>query len=367
MVLPSPQVDRTHAATRRPVRVGIVLLAWAAAFAGLWLAREVLLLGFLGLLIAVVFSFPVGWLSRWMPRGVAVLLVLLLLGGMVAGLGALAAPILSREAGQLRERAPKAINSFRGWLERVQTATTGQGQGQNQGQGRNQTQGQQGQGGSSGQKAPEAVARIGEKALPALISFVSGVTAIVLVIVLGAFLVYQPDVYRRGVRSMIPPAHESTFDEAWTRVGRGLRKWVGGILVAMTLMGTVTAVGLALAGIEGWLLLAVLTFLGTFVPYVGAVASAVPGILSGLAQSPRHFVLAILVYVGVHVIEGYIVEPFVMRKAVQVRPALLLFGQGVMSAVFGLLGTVVTTPMLVCGQILVEYLWVERRLAKPPP
>src|SRR5437660_10731775 len=104
VVLLRTRVDRTPAATRRPFRVGLVLLAWAAVFAGLWLAREVLLLGFLGVLIAVVFSFPVDWLSRWMPRGVAGLLVLLLLGGLVAGLGALAGPILSRAARQLRER-----------------------------------------------------------------------------------------------------------------------------------------------------------------------------------------------------------------------------------------------------------------------
>jgi len=89
-------VDRTPAATRRPFRVGLVLLAWAAVFAGLWLAREVLLLGFLGVLIAVVFSFPVDWLSRWMPRGMAVLLVLVLLGGMLTALGFLAAPTLKR-------------------------------------------------------------------------------------------------------------------------------------------------------------------------------------------------------------------------------------------------------------------------------
>ena len=185
-----------------------------------------------------------------------------------------------------------------------------------------------------------------------------------LVIVLGAFLVYQPDVYRRGIRLLVPPEHEEVFDETWRRVGGGLRRWVGGIVISMTLMGTLTAIGLATIGIEQWLLLGVLTFLATFVPYVGAIASSVPGILAGLAQSPRHFLLAIAVYVGVHLVEGYIVEPAVMRRAVEIRPALLLFGQGVFSAVFGLMGTVVATPLIVCGQILTDYLWVERRLGK---
>jgi predicted PurR-regulated permease PerM len=134
----------------------------------------------------------------------------------------------------------------------------------------------------------------------------------------------------------------------------------------MTIMGTLTAIGLKIAGIEEWFLLGVLTFLGTFVPYVGAVASAVPGILAALAQSPRHALWAAVVYLGVHIVEGYLVEPLVMRRAVEVKPALLLFGQGLFSAVFGLMGTVVATPLIVCAQTLIDYLWVERKLAKTP-
>ena len=336
---------------RRAVQVGLILLTCAAALALLWLAREVLLLGFLGVLIGVVFSFPVGWLSRVMPRGVAVLLVLLALVGATAGLVALAAPVLQRELDQLRESAPRAIQKAQGWVRSVQSATGARGSGEK---------------GQAAQKAPEVAAKVGEKAVPALVGVVSGVTAVILIIVLGAFLVYQPEVYRRGVRLLIPKQHEAVFDEAWRRTGEGLHRWVGGIIVSMTLMGTFTAIGLALIGIQQWLLLSVLTFLGTFVPYVGAIASSVPGLLAGLAQSPRHFVLAGAVYLGVHLVEGYVVQPLVMKRAVEVRPALLLFGQGVFGAVFGLMGTIVATPMLVCAQVLTEYLWVERRVGKDP-
>jgi predicted PurR-regulated permease PerM len=342
----------TVAERRRAVQVGLILLACAAGLVALWLAREVVLLGFLGVLIGVVFSFPVGWLSRVMPRGLAVIVVLAALVGAIAGLSALAAPALQREIDQLRERTPRAIEKAQGWVRQVQSAT-GSGGAKEKGQG--------------GAKAPEVAAKVGEKAVPALLAVVSGVTGVVLVIVLGAFLVAQPDVYRRGIRSLIPKQHEAVFDEAWQRAGNGLRRWVGGILINMTVMGTLTAVGLALIGIEEWLLLGVLTFLGTFVPYVGAIASAVPGLLAGLAQSPRHFALAGAVYLGVHIVEGYVVAPLVMKRAVEVRPALLLFGQGLFGGIFGLLGTVVATPLLVCAQVLTEFLWIERRLGKEPP
>jgi predicted PurR-regulated permease PerM len=337
-------VDTPGAPARRatPLRAGVALICFVAGLAAAWLAREVLLLAFLGVLIAVVFSFPVGWLSRVVPRGVATLLVLLAVLGLAALVGLLAAPAVSREFGELRDKLPQAI-------QRLRQLTSGGGPAA-----------------SAAQKAPEAVSKVSALAIPALVKFVSSVTAVVLVLVLGAFLVHQPDVYRRGLRALVPRGNEDVFDETWRRVGQGLRSWVGGILVSMAIMGSLTAVGLLLAGIHEWFLLGILTFLGTFVPYVGAIASAVPGILAGLAQSPRHALWALAVYLGIHLVEGYIVQPLVMRRAVDVKPALLLFGQGALGAVFGLLGTIVATPLLVCLQVLTDYLWVERRLNKQP-
>jgi predicted PurR-regulated permease PerM len=171
-------------------------------------------------------------------------------------------------------------------------------------------------------------------------------------------------VYRNGLRRLLPRDRESVYDEAWQRTGGALRRWVGGILVSMTIMGTLAALGLKIAGVNDWLLLGLLTFFGTFIPYVGAVASAVPGLLVALSQSSQHFFWAIAVYVGVHIVEGYLISPLVMRKAVEIKPALLLVGQGVMLAVFGIAGAIVATPMIVCIQTLVDYLWVERSLAK---
>ena len=110
-------------------------------------------------------------------------------------------------------------------------------------------------------------------------------------------------------------------------------------------------------------MLGLLTFFATFVPYVGAIAS--PGLLVAGAQDSRHLGYAFAVYGAVHIVEGYLVEPLVMKRAVKLPPALLLVWQGFFGAVFGLVGTIVATPVLVCVQTLTQHLWVERRLGKP--
>lgn len=341
-----------EAGAARAFRVASRVVLLVAAVAVLWLARSVFLLGFLAVLVAIVLSYPVDLLARVVPRGAATLAVLAALLGALWGLGVLATPTLSRQAAQLRETVPDVVRDLRDRLARVQAEATGAPPAPIAPQA------------PAPPQPPEAVAQAGARAVSAAYEIVVGFTKVILVVVLAAFLVHRPDLYHRGLRRLVPPEQEEAFDEAWVRVRDALRRWVGGILVAMLIMGTLTAAGLLAIGLRDWLLLGFLTFLGTFVPYVGAVASAVPGLLVALGESPRHFVLALVVYVGVHVVEGYVVEPIVMRRAVEIKPALLLFGQGVMGAIFGVIGFVIATPLIVCGQTLVGFWWVERRLGK---
>ncbi len=348
------------AGARALMRTGLRVVAALAALGVAWLAREVLLLGFFAVVLAVVLSFPVKLLARFLPRGVAVVAVLLVGLGLAAGLGAATAPTLTRQLEQVAETGPRAIQKARRWLEglerKVGVAVAPRAPASEGGR-------SQGGGGGDGDDI-QPVAKLAEVGLSAAGGVVRTLVKLLLIVVLAAFLVYEPDVYRRGLRRLVPREREQDFDELWTRLGSGLRHWVGGILVSMILMGTLTALGLLACGIQGWLLLGVLTFLGTFVPYLGAVASAVPGLLVALAQSPRHFLLALAVYVGVHIAEGYLVEPVVMRRAVEIKPGLLLTFQALAGAVFGIVGVVVATPALACLQVAVGLLWVERRLGK---
>ncbi|HZW90082.1 MAG TPA: AI-2E family transporter [Myxococcaceae bacterium] len=341
---------------KRPLAFALSLLVVWAAWIGLVKAQNIVLLGFVAILLAVMFSFPVGWLSRVLPRIVAVLLTVLLTFGLVGGVVSLATPVVVEQAKQLMDDLPDTARKAEAWLRRAQRDKTV----------RQLTNGKD-VAGTLKAKVPEAVEAVATLTPMAAARVVELISTFVLLVVLAAFLVYRPSLYERGIRAMLPRSFEADFDELWDRLGQGLRGWVGGTVVAMCLVGSVTALGLLACGIQGWALLGLLTFFGTFVPYVGAVSSSVPGLLVGLSQSPQHFFMALGVYVGVHVIEGYLVQPLVMRRAIEANPALLLFFQAVMGAVFGFLGLIVATPLLTVLQIVVTTLWIEGRLHKKPP
>jgi predicted PurR-regulated permease PerM len=338
---------------RHPIVVGVALIVLFGVLSALAGAREVFLIGFLSVLVANVLVFPIRLFSRWMPRGVATVLSLLLLTGLIAAMLWLTIPPMIQQGKQLIERLPEAFARLESWVDDAKR-NTAVGQVPGAEQITDQLK----------ERVRETVESGLRKLMPAVFGIASGLLGVVLLLIMAAFLAHQPGSYRDGVRVLVPRKYEKQFDETWRRLGQGLRAWIRGIVISMTIMGVFTGVLLMLAGIQGWFLLATLTFLGTFIPYLGAIATSVPGLLMGLAQSPTHFFYACAIYVGVHMVEGYIVQPLIMKRAVEIKPGLLLFWQALMGALFGVLGIIVATPLLVCVQIAVGYLYVENQLRK---
>ncbi len=310
-------------------------------------------------------ALPVDWLARRMPRWAALLLVVATLAGGTATAGALAAPTLVEQAGQLRKEIPEAIGKGRRWLEGEPAGGGSTAERDAPTAKETAPGGQAAAGAGQGEGAvtlPEAVT---QEAVPAVMAVAQGLTSIVLVLVLAVFLTASPRTYRVGIRQLLPDAWQGPYDETVARVGGALGGWLRGILVEMVINGALAGIGLWAIGFKQWFVMAVVTGLLAFVPYLGAVTSGVVAMLVALAQGPTMVLWTGLVFLAIHTTEGYLVTPMVMRRAVEVQPGLLLLGQGVMTAVFGLMGTIVATPLIVCAQVLVGYLWVERRLGRP--
>jgi predicted PurR-regulated permease PerM len=327
------------------------------AIALLFLLKDVFMIGFLGILFCVILSFPVCFFAKWMPRGVAVLLTLLLSGAGTFGLVYLGSQPLAKQISQLDQTAPKALKKIRHWFKEQQD-------GVDSGQAPTPMMQPQAIAQKAEEKAEHLFEAVVENSGKMAIGFTEILSAIVVVIVLSAFFSHEPKSYQEGLLSLIPKEYDEDIKELWDRLALGLRHWVGGILISMIIMGVLTGLGLLVVGIQDWPLLALITFFATFIPYVGAISSAIPGLLLGLAQSTHFFFLAFLIYLGIHLIEGYVVEPLIMRRAVVIKPAYLLLWQLVMAAFGGILGIIVATPLLVCVKIMVGYLYTEKMLEK---
>ena len=183
--------------------------------------------------------------------------------------------------------------------------------------------------------------------------------AFVFIFFVGLYLAAAPASYRDGVLLLLARAHRARGREVVAALGTALRWWLLGRAVTMTLMGLLTALALWLAQVPLALVLGVIAGIFLFVPYLGAVAAAIPAMLIALMESPSKALLVGAIYTGVHVFEGYAITPFVQKRAVALPPALLLSVQVFAAALFGTIGIIFSTPLTVVAIVLVQTLYVQ--------
>jgi predicted PurR-regulated permease PerM len=126
----------------------------------------------------------------------------------------------------------------------------------------------------------------------------------------------------------------------------------------MLTVGVLTGLGLWAVGIPAAASLGVLAGVLSFVPNLGPVLAALPGILLGLAEGPMTAVWAMAIYVGVQILEGNLITPMAERSAVSLPPGLIITAQLLLGLLAGPIGLLVATPLLAVVVLAVGELYV---------
>ena len=127
----------------------------------------------------------------------------------------------------------------------------------------------------------------------------------------------------------------------------------------MAVIGTLSGVGLWALGIEAAFALGLAGGLLCFIPYVGAVLAAVPAILVAQAQGPIYAFSVVLMYVGVHFVEGNFITPLVQAEATALPPVLSLVSIVAFSVLIGPSAVLVAAPLTLFLIVMVDVLYVE--------
>jgi predicted PurR-regulated permease PerM len=130
-------------------------------------------------------------------------------------------------------------------------------------------------------------------------------------------------------------------------------------IIMMASIGVATAIGLSLLGVKAALALGLIAGLLEFIPMLGPILSAVPGIAMAFLDSPQKALFVALVYWGVQFLEGHILQPLLMKRGVDLPPVVTLVGLSLMAIVFGFLGMLVAVPVLAAVMVAIKMLYVE--------
>jgi putative heme transporter len=296
---------------------------------------------FLSLLLAALLHRPTELLRGFLPRWVAALLVLLAAlvvlgavgwfvalriedqyGNLVAQANDLVArlQVLSDRLGWLRSGSTTLLDRATAWLQAHDTLVV-----------------------SSALTAGRVVA--------------DGVTTLVLTFFLTLFFLIDGDRMWSWLVRLLPATARPAANGAGHRAFATLSGWVTGTAIIALIHAVVIGLALWLLGTPLVVVLAVLVFLGSFLPIIGAFLFGGLAVLMTLVTvglGPAVILLVVLVVEDL--LEGHVYQPLIMGRTVRLHPVAVLIALTAGSVLAGILGAIVAIPVAAAVHAAVKYL-----------
>ena len=195
-------------------------------------------------------------------------------------------------------------------------------------------------------------------------SFVSSIFGYLILPAWLFFLLKDRPKLRAGADRALPSAWRA---DTWAIVGivhEVFGKWVRGQLVLGGVVGLASFVGLTFLGIfvdpifgRFAVLLAIIAGLGELIPIIGPIISAIPAVLLGLTAGPVPALAALLLYLGIQLVENNFLVPKIQSDAIDLHPSAIITALVIGGAIFGLLGAILALPVTAAFRDVFKYVF----------
>jgi predicted PurR-regulated permease PerM len=314
-------------------RTGAVLVVWLLA----WLVVDALfavalLVGALG--VALVLAALLQPLARGLrllglPSGAASMVTTLALLAVLAGLGFLVATRVSTQFEQLPSVLTVAVEKARSWLVNGPLALDP----------------------SRVRNLRDLVVDRLSQATPSPVA--GAMTALrvlgaVAVAVFALFFLLKDgaDMWRWFL-GWTPARYRDRADTAGNAAWHALTSYIRGVFVVATIDAVGIGAALVVLGVPLWLSLTILTFFGALVPVLGATVAGAAAVVATLVlEGTRDAVIVLVVVLVVQQVEGNILQPLIMGKALRLHPLAVLVAVSAGALLLGVIGALVAVPVM---------------------
>ncbi|HZS32076.1 MAG TPA: AI-2E family transporter [Methylomirabilota bacterium] len=325
------------------------LIAWTIAVVtatalGLWLlwtVRPVVMLLYTSALLAIGIAPAVhlverrGRFGRPLPRSVALLVVYAVGLAAVAGVGIAVLPAFVRQARGFAQRLPDMIDQVQAWLVQrgvlEQPLTVGEAL----------------------RRVPGGADAV-QVVLGAVWGVVGGVVGLITVLILTFYIVLDAERLRASLVRLLPASHRAHGARAATEIARKVSAWLGGQLLLSAVIGTSTAIALALMGVPYFFVLALISAVGELIPVVGPILGAIPALAVAFSISTHLAIFVGIFFVVQQQTENHVLVPRLMAHQVGVSPIAVIVALLVGSTLLGLPGAILAVPTAAIVQVLVQ-------------
>jgi predicted PurR-regulated permease PerM len=335
-------------------RTALILAVLALLALVIWRVPSVLTTVVGGFALALALSFPVRWLSRLMPRGLAILASFLLVVGIFVLAALFLVPLVVEQFAALVRAVPEIASTVGRHLSNALDSLQDRG--------------------LLPSDPQQLISRVRDDlvntarsvagnvlggAFGVITSTVSFAVTLFGVIFIAAYLLVDVRRFEAAFLSAAPHGYRRDAKALWDAFGYSLSRYLGGLALVLAIQGAVSAVGLLLLGVPYALVLGAFVSATAIIPYLGAWLGAIPAVIVALTVSPTTALLTALLFLGIQQLEGNVLTPKIQGDSLRVHPVLVLLAVIIGGGLGGIVGVIVAVPSLAVGRVLFDFFRVR--------
>jgi predicted PurR-regulated permease PerM len=358
---PVPNVTVEHQKGSTGVRVNAFRLGFmggigvlVALLAGLLVRELSTVLVYVGVAVFIALGLDpvVTWLERFIPRWVAITVVVLGVIGAFVGIMFAIVPVLVSQGTNLVQNFPDFVQNLSNqeWVQDLSKQL-----------GNTFDLDHALQSAQTFLEDPGNLLNIGGGVLAVGAGIASGLSGALIVLILMLYFLASLRGIKRMTYRFVPASRRSNFAEVTEQITGSVGRYVVGQIAEAVLNGVLSLLVLWIIGAPLPVLLATFAFLGALVPLVGTVAAAAVICLVCLFASPLTALVAAIYYLIYMQVEAYVIAPRIMARAVQVPGALVVIAAVAGGTIGGVLGAVVAVPVAASVIIIVQQVIYPRQ------
>ncbi|WP_438354722.1 AI-2E family transporter [Microbacterium sp. CJ88] len=211
---------------------------------------------------------------------------------------------------------------------------------------------------------PSNLAAIGGGALQVGVGIFSGISGVVIVLVLTLYFVASLETMKAAFYRLVPARNRARVADLTDEIADSVGSYLMGMVI-LAFINSIVAFALhAFLQLPFPALMAVLAFLITLIPLVGSVLYWGTASVLALFTSPVAAIIFALVYLIYMQLEAYVLTPRVMSRAISIPGSLVVIGALVGGTLLGLLGALVAIPVTASILLIVKQVLIPRQDAK---
>jgi len=216
------------------------------------------------------------------------------------------------------------------------------------------------------QELPEQLQNVFGKLLQGVLNLTSALSSVlgqivnvILVPVLAYYFMKDFDKGRDVLLARIPDAHRDNVIDLLDRADELMSGFLRGQLLVMLAVGTLTTIGLWIAGVPYALFLGAMTGLLNIIPFLGLYISLALALAVALftPEPVSQAIRVVIVFVIVQGLEGAVLSPKIVGDRVGLHPVWVIVSVFIAAQFLGFVGLILGVPLAALLKVVLNFKW----------